>query len=315
MGIAILVPGADYSERNLGQVTINGTIPVTGISIIGPDEIATSGQYRASFAPPFTTQRGVTWSITSGSQYASILPSGVLVAAEGASSSPVTIRCTSIADNTIYAEKTVSVTAGDLIIKNYIQGDGVGFFVLPGGFLLGGKITYRGTYASGNNTYNLCSMYSSGTGTGSKSSRIAMYTNSNGKVTGMSGMGGFGTLSKSNIIYRYIWQLSSTTESSDGIGYIYNDETGALLNTGGSGAAFLNGIIGIFTYITGGPGTIYSGEGQLMGDGKFYGLTIEKDDEVLADYHACKYQGNIAIIDLVSENIYYPTNGSGLTAG
>jgi hypothetical protein len=258
------------------------------------------------------------WSIVSGSEYASITQAGILIANENASSSPVTIRCTSSANSSVYADKTVSVTAGDLVIKNYIQGDGVGFFILPGMYFIGGKITYRGTYSSGDNTYCLCSRYSEGTGTGAKGSRIAAYTNSSGKVTGAAGLAGFGTLTKSNVIYRYVWNCSSVWEATDGSCAIYNDETGAVLNSGQTGMIWLNGAIGIFTYMTGAPNTpnpSYIENGRLLGNGKFYGLTLEKNNEIIADYRACLYQGRLAIIDMISEEVYYPTNGSGLTLG
>lgn len=114
MGIALIVPDISFADENLGKVTLTGNIPITGLSITGPDSAigaADAATFVPAFTPINTTQRGVQWSVVSGSNYASIDNStGALSILSGASGAPVTIRVTSLDNNTIFAEKTISVT-------------------------------------------------------------------------------------------------------------------------------------------------------------------------------------------------------------
>ena len=114
MGIALIVPDISFAGANLGRVTLQGNVPITGLSISGPDSVigtANAATYIPVFTPANTTQRGVTWSIESGGTYASInSASGVLSVLQGASANSVTIRVTSIADASIFAEKAIAVT-------------------------------------------------------------------------------------------------------------------------------------------------------------------------------------------------------------
>ena len=112
MGLAIIVPGVNYSGP--GKVTLTGSVPVTAFIIRGADSVnneSNTEAYHLDFTPNNTTQRSVTWSVVSGSAYASINSStGVLTVLSGANSDTVVIRATSQADNTIYADKTLTVT-------------------------------------------------------------------------------------------------------------------------------------------------------------------------------------------------------------
>lgn len=114
MGIALIVPDISFADANLGKVTLSGLVPITGIAIVGPDSAvgaSDAAEFVPSFTPINTTQRGVQWSVVSGSTYASINNStGALTILPGASGASVTIRVTSSANNTIFAEKTISVT-------------------------------------------------------------------------------------------------------------------------------------------------------------------------------------------------------------
>lgn len=113
MGLALIVPGISFASKNLGQVTPLGYEPITGLAISGPDTVTGSAVFTPIYTPANTSQRGVAWSIVSGGTYASINAStGEVTALSGASASPVTIRVTSTEDASIYAEKTISVSAG-----------------------------------------------------------------------------------------------------------------------------------------------------------------------------------------------------------
>ena len=127
MGIAIIIPGVDFSDVNLGQVTIAGDIPLESLAITGDSAVTNSATFAAAYTPSNTTERGVAWSVVSGSAYATINSStGELTALPGANASSVTIRVTSTDKPSIYAEKTITVTSTNWYTrKGGLVGDGV----------------------------------------------------------------------------------------------------------------------------------------------------------------------------------------------
>lgn len=128
MGLAVIVPDIDFSGTFLGQVTIKGDIPVSGIYISGPSSVdANTAQFKALFIPQNTSERGIVWSITNGAEYAVISADGIVTPLTGASLSPVTIKATSTEDSSIFATKDIVVTASglvfDLATLNWTQGE------------------------------------------------------------------------------------------------------------------------------------------------------------------------------------------------
>lgn len=128
MGIAIIVKNADFSSNNIGKVSPTNIVELVSLSIVGPDSVEGDAYFEAAYSPKDTTQRGVTWSIESGSQYASIdHNTGILTALQGANSNDVTIKVTSKVDASISAQKIVSVTFprtlywNDLLSTNQTQ--------------------------------------------------------------------------------------------------------------------------------------------------------------------------------------------------
>ena len=104
-------------EVSISEGTVTKTVALseaelTGISISGMQSISDTAQYTAVYSPSdvLSKYRGVTWSVVSGSAYATIDQNGVVTAKDGASSSVVAIRATSTYNTAIYAEKTISVT-------------------------------------------------------------------------------------------------------------------------------------------------------------------------------------------------------------
>lgn len=113
MGLTIIVPSISFENANLGKVTLSGYKPIRGLDInLNDSYFATSVNLRCSYIPTNTTQRGVVWSIVSGSEYASI-DGSTLTILQGASMNDVTIRCTSVANSNITVEKTIKVTYGE----------------------------------------------------------------------------------------------------------------------------------------------------------------------------------------------------------
>jgi len=129
MGIAVIIPNVDFSDANLGQVTLQGNIPLQSLTIVGSDAINSPEIYTVNYTPATTTNRDVTWSVVSGGTYASIdSDTGELTPIAGANLDTVVIRATSVGDNTIYAEKAVMVTADSGIVyieKSALVGDGL----------------------------------------------------------------------------------------------------------------------------------------------------------------------------------------------
>lgn len=110
MGVCIIVPGANYSAKNLGVAHPTEELPIEAIAVIGSDSIVGAAAYYAKLYPVFTTERSIAWSIVSGGAYATISATGVVTPASGAISRQVTIRCTSVDNSAVYGEKTISVT-------------------------------------------------------------------------------------------------------------------------------------------------------------------------------------------------------------
>ena len=115
MGHAVILPNIDFSNSGMGKVTIP-TPPVVLVSLSIVAENSYSGSSTDSFNlsvtynPANTTQTGVTWSIESGSSYASITSGGVLSILSGADSDEVVVKATSTVNSSIYATKTITVT-------------------------------------------------------------------------------------------------------------------------------------------------------------------------------------------------------------
>lgn len=88
-------------------------IDITGLGILGPstvNDVSNTAQFQVTYSPSNTTQRSITWSVVSGSDYASIDEKGLLTVKEGANGSTVKIRATSKDSSSVYAEKSVTVT-------------------------------------------------------------------------------------------------------------------------------------------------------------------------------------------------------------
>lgn len=110
MGKAIIIKNSDFFEKNVGQVTFSN-IPLESLAISGESAITNVGIYIPIYTPSFTTEKGVVWSIVDGNTYASINSStGEITVLSGASNNAVTIRCTSLGNPEIYAEKNIFVT-------------------------------------------------------------------------------------------------------------------------------------------------------------------------------------------------------------
>ena len=113
-GLAIVIPYVDFSYNSLGKVTpVTGEeIPLVSLTISGADSVSNgnTSTYSVSYTPSNTTERGVSWSVSQGNEYATINQGGKLSVLPSATEErQVTIRATSTKREDVYAEKVVSV--------------------------------------------------------------------------------------------------------------------------------------------------------------------------------------------------------------
>lgn len=122
MGVAIIIPGVTFTE-NLGKVTLvdgggsgggDVVVKVESIAISGLATVNTASNkatYSVAYTPANTTQKGVTWSLESGGEYATIDSSGTLTV-KGSGS--VTIKAVSKHNAAVTTKKVVSVVFNEL---------------------------------------------------------------------------------------------------------------------------------------------------------------------------------------------------------
>lgn len=302
MGMAIVVPGADYRNNNIGTVTPTEQIALQGIIVTGPASVFVTARFNAMLVPTFTTQRGVSWSITAGSQYASIDSTGTITGVPDVANAPVTIRCTSTADPSIYGEKNILITTSSLVYFDYLTGDGTDFVLMPGlSNIWNATVTVRLVHG-GVNTYAFQCFYAND----STQARMAAYVNGSNNVSAYVGtLSTYNIAAKQNIIYRYVWNCG-TPGNTDSTFYLYNDTTEALIGSKTSGMRVtMSGKVWIFRYGVGEPGTdIPEGLSPVLtpAGAKFYGMTVvNSDNETLADYRPALYNGVAGVYDTVSQ--------------
>ncbi len=113
MGKALILSNCDFSAHNIGKVTFSENIPVVSISILGLNSVTGNTEattYSIEYLPSSTTQRGITWSIISGSTYASISSDGILTIKSNADNNSITIKAQSTDNPNIYSTKDVTVS-------------------------------------------------------------------------------------------------------------------------------------------------------------------------------------------------------------
>lgn len=109
MGLAIFVPDINFSGK--GNVTLVGdTVPIS-IKIDAQNSYsASSALLSVTYTPINAALRGITWSIVSGGEYASIDGNGKLTINQNASGASIKVRAVSQADGSVSDEKTITVT-------------------------------------------------------------------------------------------------------------------------------------------------------------------------------------------------------------
>lgn len=128
MGISIIIPDVSFRDSNLGQVTIadsNTKAIEIATSTLNEDNIT---RLSVNYYPIYASDKGVTWSLLEGSDYASITGNeGSLIVKENANNSKIKVRATLNANNNIFADKEYTVTFNQ---NGYY---GLDYLVIPSG--------------------------------------------------------------------------------------------------------------------------------------------------------------------------------------
>lgn len=315
MGISIVVPGVDWSQKNLGKVTPTGNVPIQAIAIVGESNIVNSGQFLATLFPVFTTQRSVVWSITSGSEYATISQDGLVAGKPGAIAASVTIRATSASNNAIWAEKTISVTTGTITYYDWLQSDGSAYILIPGRYLIGGRIVSRHTYTTANG-YPWGGMYTSGAG----ATKVGTYKRTAGDIGVVAGAANYIGTSVNPVagkIYRYDLTFSTTQSGQDAKLRIYDDVAGTQLWSRTSNTnIYLNSDITLFCFSanSGGAGTPITTSNPSAN--KLYGFEMyDAGGNKIMDLKMVTFDGVPGVLDDISKSFYANSGEGTLTAG
>ena len=104
-------------------------IDITGLGILGPstvNDVSNTAQFQVTYSPSNTTQRSITWSVVSGSDYASIDGNGKLTVKSNAKGNVVKVRATSTDKPSVYAEKSANVTYFSAEVSISFQKDSIG---------------------------------------------------------------------------------------------------------------------------------------------------------------------------------------------
>ena len=116
-----------YADPN-NTVIDKVDIDITGLGILGPstvNDVSNTAQFQVTYSPSNTTQRSITWSVVSGSDYASIDGNGKLTVKSNAKGNVVKVRATSTDKPNIYAEKSVNVTYFSAEVSISFQKDSI----------------------------------------------------------------------------------------------------------------------------------------------------------------------------------------------
>lgn len=311
MGITVIIPDVNWSQKNLGQVTLQGNVPIQAIAINGASSVVGTGKYYAQLFPATTTHRSVVWSIVSGSSYATITQSGVVTALSGAYGNSVIIRSTSSDDSSIYAEKTISVTAGTVVYYDYMQSDGACRFLLDGGYSFGQtfpahKIVVRCTYTTPNG-YVFGGQYQNNTA----AAKVGTYRRSGGDIGVAAGASNYVATSVTPVtgkVYRLEYTLCSGESVSDGSVVIYDDADNSEVYSKSNLRMYLNSDISLFAYgyNQAGAGTTFTAESGTYSTNKLYELEVyDSSDNKIMHIKAATLEGTPILMDTVSLDIYY----------
>lgn len=126
-GVAIVIQGADFSAKSIGQVTlVDPGVALDGISINSEETCYHGEQLTVDYNPTDVSEskKGVTWSVVSGNEYGTINNDGILNITDFGT---MTVRATSVYDNSITDTATFNVAPYESQIEFFNGNNGVYF--------------------------------------------------------------------------------------------------------------------------------------------------------------------------------------------
>lgn len=109
MGLAIVIPGIDFSKDNLGQVTLVKDIPVESITISAGERNGNTIPLNIVYTPATTSEKGVTWSLDSGdTDKFTIDQEGNVTILSTANNASVVVKAVSTENSNVIATYTLS---------------------------------------------------------------------------------------------------------------------------------------------------------------------------------------------------------------
>lgn len=294
-------------------------VPLMGITISVPSLIMGRGKATASFDPSDATNKGVIWSIESGSDYAEIDQNGeIRVNKEDVASQPITIRATSSSYPSIYAEANTIVESSSVIMHDYIECTTKGAWIAVDGFeQYGGKVTLICTRPTNHNTYAFSALNSD---TANKM-RFACYLRM-GYYGYNFGSLGFGDMRKSwppGSKAKYVYELSPDA-SSDGTLSVFDGMNLDTLVGTKTGKAWLNSDLVFFTIraCVDGPGSGFvTPKDDNLATCKIYSCMVEDaDGAIVRDIVAAEDASGVpCLYDKVTKQFFYNRGSGTLVVG
>lgn len=330
MGIALILPECDFSDKSLGKVTIKGNVPLTGISIVGDNNVnGVEAQYTCMYSPAVTTDRDVVWSVESGNQYAYINPTtGKLLVLEGASNANVTIKAVSALHPEIDATKNIVVTYNatePLVLREGLAlvSDGTAY-INAAQYFTGAKrwntialrmeIVFKIYEAGSSNLHIFGLSEDHGTGSSKKAAYLdAVYLGGQSKLRfGGDGYPGIysDTSNIANSLYKYSCMMNG--DYTSGNITIEKNGDGIFTEAIAGCTTMVQEVFPLFARITnsGSGWTTYTGAANV-GIYSFKLATQAGGD--VCDLVPCLYNGTPAMYDRISEQVLTTVDGGSFT--
>lgn len=313
MGIAILLTGTDFSDANLGQVTLTDPVAVQSISLdnnissfIGP-----SFKLAVDFTPINTSERGIVWSITNGASYATIdSVTGEVTVDENANGNTITIQATSTSDNTLIATHDVVVTysENEVTLISWIRTGGANYVLTD--VTPDSNYSYEARFSPQGSFSNSASVFGSRRGTNDNDCHISI--NKNGGTAYIANSNEYGGQALiAGLVTGNIYEAKII--QTDPYYSMYNEtaqESKTASNNTLNSSDFATNTHKIMLFNLNHSG---SALGSDYGFVKIYEFKVKQDNIVIADYVPALVDKTPVFFDKVSGNIFAITGNSEIT--
>lgn len=312
MGIAILLTGTNFSDANLGQVTLSDPVAVQSISLENNinSYIGKSFKLAVDFTPINTSERGVVWSIISGGSYAIIdSATGDVTVDENANSNTITIQVASTSDGTLIATHDVVVTynENEVSLIQWIKTGGANYVLTD--VIPNSSYSYEVRFSPQGPFSNSASVFGSRAGSNNNDCHISINNAGstayivNSKTNRQALISGLVT---GNIYEAKIIQTDPYYSMYNETAHVSRPASANTLNV----SDFATNAQKIMIFNLNHSGAAL---GKDYGFVKIYEFKVKQGDTVIADYVPALVDGTPVFFDKVSGNIFAVTGNSEIT--